>query len=709
MDACIREAVMSDLNRSKEELAKELQTLRRPLQHDHQPEAVFPCKTDRSSPLREDRHGLFCDHCPLPYQSLDRDGYILEVNPVWLDMLGYAKEDVLGRWLGEFLSESSCLLFRQRFPIVLEAGGTQGDRFEMKHADGHVIWAEFSGKVVYNDHGIVCQTHCIFRDITEQKLSQEAQGMTERVLKKAQCSDSLESVLHECVDAVQIFFQCQAVGIRLLDKENNIPYQAYTGFPRSFYEKESPLSIETDHCMCIEVIKGTLDPALPFVTRRGSFFMNSTTRFLATVSEQDKGQTRNVCHAYGYESVALVPIRQNDEILGLLHMADTRENKVPEDRVEILENLALGLGNAVSRIRIQQEIRKQRDFARSLVSTAQVIILILDAEGHIVEFNPYMEAISGYTLDEVRGRNWFDIFIPQRERDRIRKLFAQSVGGVQARGNINAIVTKDGRERDVEWYVEILADPEGNFAGVLAVGVDITERLVADKKLLSYQARLKHLTSELTLSEERERRRIAELLHDDVTQNLVFCNMKLEMLTSKSQEPSQTEVLEDIIQVIKQSMAQVRTLTYELSSPILKEMGFEAAVRAWLRDQVQEKYDIQTRFREDGQAKPIEENLKAILFRSVRELLANAVKHGHPSMIEVSINRQNGMLCIDVRDNGSGCDPSALGDTHAKGFGLFSIRERLDQYGGILTLDSRIGRGCKASLRAPISFGTTLP
>jgi len=102
---------------------------------------------------------------------------------------------------------------------------------------------------------------------------------------------------------------CAATGIRLLDDKGNIPYAVYDGFSRTFFESESPLVLGSDKCMCINVITGQTDPALSYYTEAGSFWMNHTTRFLATVSETEKGQTRNVCNAYGYESVALIPIR----------------------------------------------------------------------------------------------------------------------------------------------------------------------------------------------------------------------------------------------------------------------------------------------------------------------------------------------------------------------------------------------------------------
>ncbi len=167
-------------------------------------------------------------------------------------------------------------------------------------------------------------------------------------------------LLKEFVAEVKNFTGCAAVGIRILDEEGNISYRAYEGFSQEFYESENPLSIKSDQCMCINVIKGETNPKLPFYTEGGSFYMNATTRrFLATVSEEEKGQTRNVCSQFGYKSVALIPILIGDCIIGLIHVADSRENMVPLDIVEVLEGTAMQLGVAIHRVQTEEELRRK--------------------------------------------------------------------------------------------------------------------------------------------------------------------------------------------------------------------------------------------------------------------------------------------------------------------------------------------------------------
>jgi PAS domain S-box-containing protein len=169
--------------------------------------------------------------------------------------------------------------------------------------------------------------------------------------------------------------------------------------------------------------------------------------------------------------------------------------------------LVLGVRDITERKRVREELLREREFEKSLVETAQAIILMLDPEGRIVRFNPFMEEISGYRLEEVAGKDWFTTFLPEREHKRIGDVFDEALQDVKTRGTINPIIIKDGRERMIEWSNTRLFDPEGEIIGVLAVGKDITEHFEADQALKEYSERLEQMVEERTrdLGEVQER------------------------------------------------------------------------------------------------------------------------------------------------------------------------------------------------------------
>jgi PAS domain S-box-containing protein len=141
----------------------------------------------------------------------------------------------------------------------------------------------------------------------------------------------------------------------------------------------------------------------------------------------------------------------------------------------------------------EEALRGERDFAESLIETAQAVVLMLDTEGRIVRFNPYMEEISGYRLVEVQGKDWFATFLPERERERIEGIFADALNDIQTRGNVNSIVAKDGHELLTEWYDKTLKDADGNVIGLLAVGQDVTERKRAEEALQNSEKKYRSL------------------------------------------------------------------------------------------------------------------------------------------------------------------------------------------------------------------------
>jgi len=127
-----------------------------------------------------------------------------------------------------------------------------------------------------------------------------------------------------------------------------------------------------------------------------------------------------------------------------------------------------------------------------------MIVLALDPEGRILRFNDYMEELTGYKLDEARGRDWFEMFIPPGERPRIRQLFAVAARGTPTRGNVNPIITRSGEQRMVEWHDAPLVDERGRMIGLLCCGQDITDRVAAERDLQGAYASLEKRIDERT-------------------------------------------------------------------------------------------------------------------------------------------------------------------------------------------------------------------
>ncbi len=130
-----------------------------------------------------------------------------------------------------------------------------------------------------------------------------------------------------------------------------------------------------------------------------------------------------------------------------------------------------------------EAIWNETSFAKSIIETAQIIVLVLDLKGRIISFNPYMERISGFAIEEVRGKDWFETFLLEEGKENIKEIFSRSIAGTRTSGNVNSIVTKSGEVVEIEWYDNALKDENGHIAGLISIGYDITQRLRAEEEL----------------------------------------------------------------------------------------------------------------------------------------------------------------------------------------------------------------------------------
>ena len=214
------------------------------------------------------------------------------------------------------------------------------------------------------------------------------------------------------------------------------------------------------------------------------------------------------------------------------------------------------------------------------------------------------------------------------------------------------------------------------------------------------------MASELTLIEERERRRIATELHDGATQSLAFARMQLASACKAIAEPEATKKLNDVSQILRESLQQIRDVLLDLSSPSMNEIGLGAAISEWLEEHVVKRHGLRTSFANECGIVPLDDDVRAVLFRNTRELLANVIKHAGTDTVSIRMDSTGEVLRITIEDDGAGFDPDKKVPTsNGGGFGLFSIRECMLDLGGSLQIVSAPGKGCEATLIMPLDSG----
>lgn len=364
------------------------------------------------------------------------------------------------------------------------------------------------------------------------------------------------------------------------------------------------------------------------------------------------------------------------------------------------------LGIAVDiteRKKAEQVLRERKELFKATIESTADGILVVNDKGRVTHSNARMAQMWRIpaelfaTGDDAKLLSFVEkqLVEPQAFLDKVQSLYKSNYE------DFDTLVFKDGRVFE-RYSCPLLR--EGKNVGRVWSFRDITDRKKAEEKLIDYQARLKSLASQLTLAEESERRRIATEMHASIGQSLIISKMKLDELRASAPSKEMEKTLGEVCSLLAKNIQETRTLTFDLSSPVLYELGFEQAVAEWLDERIESKYGIETEFEDDGLEKPLDDEVRVFLFRDVRELLFNVVKHAQAKKVKVTVSKLGDRIRVSIEDDGLGFNPDKLAEMAVKkgAFGLFSIRQRLELLGGRLDIDSAPGRGTKITITAPL-------
>lgn len=236
------------------------------------------------------------------------------------------------------------------------------------------------------------------------------------------------------------------------------------------------------------------------------------------------------------------------------------------------------------------------------------------------------------------------------------------------------------------------------------VNQTLEERVVArTAEAVERAESLRLLSMELSAAEERERRRIAHILHDDLQQLLVAARMQFALLC-RSMAVTQTDpIVEQIAEVLDRSFNLTRSLSVELAPPVLDDEGLAAALE-WLIEQTKKYHSAEITLEAEVAAAPANADLRVFLFRSVRELLLNSVKHAPDSPVQIQLTRVGrNKIKVIVADEGPGFEADRLNSKQNRpaGLGLSTISQRISTFGGEVHIDTAPGRGTRVTLTVP--------
>jgi PAS domain S-box-containing protein len=248
-----------------------------------------------------------------------------------------------------------------------------------------------------------------------------------------------------------------------------------------------------------------------------------------------------------------------------------------------------------------------------------------------------------------------------------------------------------------------ISDKNGVPVLLGGVGINITEQKKFEEAARDYKEKLSSLAVAMSLAEETERRRIASELHDRIGQALALCKIKMDSLDSERNSDGTDKVLMEIGGLIDMSIQQIRSLTFQISPPLLYEVGLGVAVE-WLGERFMDDYGLEVSVGHDLSPTSVPEEIRGTLFAIIRELLINVAKHADATRAEVTIGTVDKGIRIEVKDDGKGFDTAEIfGDARkGEGFGLFNIRQKTLYLNGEFYIDSVSGSGTKVTVITPV-------
>ncbi|HUV42210.1 MAG TPA: MEDS domain-containing protein [Sedimentisphaerales bacterium] len=562
---------------------------------------------------------------------------------------------------------------------------------------GASCWIRWTGTAIYDDSGRLLEYQSVGRDITTHKESERRRILTENILKlaneKMHLSDLLQNVLHLIKD----FIGFDAVAVRL-QKDEDFPYFAVEGFDAEFVEAENYLCSKDRHgridrdqqgtpvldCMCGCVLSGRTDPAYPFFTEAGSFWTNNLQQVLqAQLPEKYCARLRSRCLKTGYKSLALIPLRWRDRIIGLLQLSDFREKRLNPDLLRFLEERSSSLAVALARIDAEQQIES---LARFPAENPWPVFRVTK-DGTILYANQAgQNLLQDYGCSAGRHvpENWTksigaalvsnttqtcDLKCQQR-------VFSFTTTAITESGYINIYAHDVTEQRNAEQKIlKLNEELEQRVA-------ERTSKLTKTNKQFLWEiVRRKRLEREILDISEREQKRIGQELHDSVGQQFTGIAFMAKVLQQKLEKKSIPEAAEaaQIVKLVNDATEQARGLARGLF-PVDLTGGTLTAALQELAESIHRLFGVDCSFKSRNRLEISSSTMAVHLYRITQEAVANAVKHGRANSVCIRLEngREESVLTIE----NDGLDfPNKLQE---KGLGLHIMNHRADIIGASL-------------------------
>jgi len=382
----------------------------------------------------------------------------------------------------------------------------------------------------------------------------------------------------------------------------------------------------------------------------------------------------------------------------LLTLNERLEEEVAAQTEEMRTTIGRLQDEVARRVLAEGKLRGRSQMLEAFFQHTITPLAFLDRSFNFIRVNEAYAKADGKTPEYFVGRNHFMLY-PDPQ---MREIFLQVVRTRRPyRAHARSFAYPDGpqRVRYWNWQLTPLLGDNGDVKSLVFSLEDVTSEQTALQELRHRAKQLQKLALELSQAEERERRRLAEILHDDLQQVLAAAKFHLGMLDSRVRGNEELrELVGQIGSLLREAIGKSRNLSHELSPAVLYQSDLGDTFE-WLARQLQAKHGLTVHVEVRGRIEPRSEPLRAFLYKAAQEMLFNVVKHAGVDEARLRLQKVHDRLWLTISDRGRGFDSKAL---HAAGgFGLMSIRERVEMLGGRVRIRSAAGRGSVFLISVP--------
>ncbi|HTZ16834.1 MAG TPA: GAF domain-containing sensor histidine kinase [Dissulfurispiraceae bacterium] len=551
---------------------------------------------------------------------------------------------------------------------------------------------------------------------------------------------SRKKYLGHVVDLFTEWSGCSCVGVRVLNEDGTIPYEAYKGFSDEFWKGENWLSVKDSQCACIRVMTGQAEPCdSAFMTPRGTFLTNNLASFNRNLNENEKKLFRGACVNQGLMSMAVIPVHYGNKVVAAVHIADKKKNMLPEEKVAALESVTPLIGQAIQRFGIEDRLKKNYAMQRAVNSLMRMSLNNSDT-GDIL----------GKALDKVLSMTWLPfeqkgcVFLV-KDRPGVLELvahrslpesllkncnevpFGKCICGRAASEKVAVFVSKHDPEyvcvNHSQGHYCLPLTSSGRMLGVAnfflkedqqlnsqhreflsTIGNALSGIIIrkeAEDNLRDSREQLRRLAVHLQTSREEERTEFAREVHDELGQALTALKMDMFWIRKRLPEHEGPLVakIDAGLDLVDSTLRSVRRICTELRPDILDHLGIVAAVE-WQIEEFRKRTGISCSVKISPRDIELDRNLSIFLFRIIQEAFTNIIRHSGATEVSFAMEGSKESVSVRIADNGKGILKKHI--SGAKSFGILGIKERVHFWNGNFSIEGAPGKGTTLTITVPL-------